>query len=81
MLLKPLEILTRPLPGHLREGVDDPEMTPELESMFRDIRERGRAPGQGLGSLPSPDELIERHLSAMVSAGLSQTSAGAIPDL
>ena len=45
-------------------------MTPELESMFRDIRDRGRAPGQGLGSLPSPDELIERHLSAMVSDGL-----------
>ena len=78
-LLKPLEILTRPLPGHLREGVDDPEMTPELESMFRDIRDRGRGLEPGTGSLPSPDELIERHLSAMVSAGLKQ--AGATPDL
>ena len=54
-------------------------MTPELESMFRDIRDRGRDHQQGTGSLPSPDELIERHLSAMVSAGVKL--AGANPDL
>jgi hypothetical protein len=66
-LLKPLEILTRPLPGHLRQGMDDPEMTPELESMFRDIRAQTSDPGRAPGSLPTPGELVQRHL-AEVSA-------------
>ena len=66
-LLKPLEILTRPLPGHLRQGADDPEMTPELERMFRDIRAQTSDPGRAPGSLPTPGELVQRHL-AEVSA-------------
>ena len=61
-LLKPLEILTRPLPGHLRQGGDDPEMTPELERMFIDIRNRASNPEGALVNLPSSDELMERHL-------------------
>ena len=68
-LLKPLEILTRPLPGHLRQGVDDPEMTPELESMFRDIRAQTSDSGRASSSLPTPGELVQRQL-AEVSAEL-----------
>ena len=60
-LLKPLEILTRPLPAHLRQGADDPEMTPELERMFRDMRARAGEAGGASGDLPSSDELMQRH--------------------
>ncbi len=60
-LLKPLEILTRQLPGHLRQGVDDPEMTPELERMFRDMRARAAGGDGASGDLPSSDELMQRH--------------------
>ena len=56
MLLKPLEILTRPLPGHLRQGGEDPEMTPELERMFSDIR--NLPSGTAGGPAPNLDELL-----------------------
>ena len=61
-LLKPLEILTRPLPGHLRQGGEDPEMTPELERMFRDMRSRAGEASAAPGDLPSSDELLRRRL-------------------
>lgn len=42
-------------------------MTPELERMFRDIPRPCSGQAPGAAELPSPDELMERHLySAMV---------------
>ncbi len=37
-------------------------MTPELERMFIDIRNRASNPEGALTNLPSSDELMERHL-------------------
>ncbi len=61
-LLRPLEVLTRALPPHLRGGGggDDPELSPALASLLADVREEGRGGGGSNGGNGGGAERVER---------------------